>query len=95
MPASDRTAAIVMIALSGWCVLALLRRSPSRLDALVAGALGALAAGWLLGSPAYEGPRILSLPSTSGLTAADLGVPPSFFLSGAVLFAACRERRRR
>lgn len=83
-----------MAVLSAWCVCALLRRSPSRFDVLVAGALGALAAGWLLQSPAYEGPGIVSLTSTSGLAAADMGVPPSFFLSGAVLYAAWRDRRR-
>ncbi len=83
-----------MAVLSGWCVLALLRRTPSRLDVIVAGALGALAAGWLLQSPAYEGPGILALTDSSGLAAADMGVPPSFFLSGAVLYAAWRDRRR-
>ena len=93
MPVSDRVGAIAMMALSFAAVLALLRRSPSKVDVLLAGALGLLALGWLLQSPAYEGPGILALNSTSGLAAADLGVPPSLLLSAAVLYAAWRDRR--
>lgn len=92
MPASDRVGAIAMLLLSGWCVMALLRRRPGPLDVVVAVVLGALAVAWLLQSPAYEGPSVLRLTSTSGLAAADLGVPPSVFLSGAVLYAR-RSRR--
>ena len=93
MPVSDRVGAIAMMVLSIAAVLALLRRSTTRLDALLAAVLGLLALGWLLQSPAYEGPGILPLTSTAGLTAADLGVPPSLFLSAAVLYAAWRDRR--
>ena len=93
MPVSDRVGAIAMMALSFAAVLALLRRSPSKVDVLLAGALGLLALGWLLQSPAYEGPGILALTSTSGLAAADLGVPPSLLLSAAVLYATWRDRR--
>ena len=95
MPVSDRVGAIAIVVLSGWCVLALLRRAPHRVDVLVAGALGALAVGWLLQSPAYEGPGILALAPGRGLTAADLGVPPGLFLSTAVLWAAWRDRSGR
>ena len=95
MPFPDRAGALVMMGLCAAATLALLRRSPTRLDALLAAVLGVLALGWLLQSPAYEGPGILPLTSTSGLTAADLGVPPSLFLSAAVLYAAWRDRRGR
>ena len=93
MPVSDRVSAIAMMVLSVAAVLALLRRSPTRLDVLLAAVLGLLALGWLLQSPAYEGPGILALTSTSGLAAADLGVPPSLLLSAAVLYADWRDRR--
>ena len=95
MPFWERVAALAMMGLCAAATLALLRRSPTRLDALLAAVLGVLALGWLLQSPAYEGPGILPLTSTSGLTAADLGVPPSLFLSAAVLYAAWRDRRGR
>jgi len=93
VPVSDRVGAIAMMVLSVAAVLALLRRSPTRLDVLLAAVLGLLALGWLLQSPAYEGPGILALTPTSGLAAADLGVPPSLLLSAAVLYAAWRDRR--
>ena len=93
MPVYDRVGAIAMMVLSVAAVLALLRRSPTRLDVLLSAVLGLLALGWLLQSPAYEGPGILALTSTSGLAAADLGVPPSLLLSSAVLYAAWRDRR--
>jgi len=93
VPVSDRVSAIAMMVLSVAAVLALLRRSPTRLDVLLAAVLGLLALGWLLQSPAYEGPGILALTSTSGLAAADLGVPPSLLLSAAVLYADWRDRR--
>ena len=93
VPASDRVGAIAMMVLSVPAVLALLRRSPSKVDVLLAGVLGLLALGWLLQSPAYEGPGVLALNSTTGLAAADLGVPPSLLLSVAVLYAAWRDRR--
>ena len=95
MPFWERVAALAMMGLCAAATLALLRRSPTRLDALMAGGLGAMALGWLLHSPAYEGPGIVPLTSTSGLTVADLGVPPSLFLSFAVLYAAWRDRRGR
>ena len=94
MPVSDRVGALAMVVLNLAAVLALLRRSPSKVDVLLAGVLGLLALGWLLQSPAYEGPGVLALTSTSGLAAADLGVPPSLLLSGSVLYAAWRDRRR-
>ena len=93
VPASDRVGAIAMMVLSVPAVLALLRRSPRKVDVLLAGVLGLLALGWLLQSPAYEGPGVLALNSTTGLAAADLGVPPSLLLSAAVLYAAWRDRR--
>ena len=87
--------ALAMMGLCAAATLALLRSSPTRLDALMAGGLGVMALSWLLHSPAYEGPGIVALTSTSGLTVADLGVPPSLFLSFAVLYAAWRDRRGR
>ena len=95
MPLSDRVGATAMMVLCASATLALLSRRPTRSDVLSAGALAALALWWLLQSPAYEGPGILELTSTSGLTAADLGVPPSLMLSAAVLYAAWRDRRGR
>ena len=95
MPTSDRVRALAMVGLAAWCTCALLRRRRSRADVAAAAALAVLAAWWLFQSPAYEGPGVLALTSTSGLAAADMGVPPSCFLAGAVLFAAWRDRRRR
>ena len=95
MPAGERARAIAMVVGAGWCVLALLRPRRGVADVAVAGALGVFAAWWLLDSPVYEGPSILGLTSTAGLAAADLGVPPSLFLSAAVLYAAWRDRRGR
>ena len=84
-----------MIVGAGWCVLALLRPRTGPADVAVAASLGGLAVWWLLDSPVYEGPGILQLTRTDGLAAADLGVPPSLFLSAAVLYAAWRDRRGR
>lgn len=87
MPASDRVRALTAVVLAGWCAWVLVRGRVGRLDAGAAGALAVLAAWWLLQSPAYEGPTVLPLTGSSGLTMADLGVPPSLFLSAAVLWS--------
>jgi hypothetical protein len=91
MPAHDRVLAVGLIALSGWSVLALLRPKLSRSDVVLAAVLLVGCLVWLLQSPAYEGPTVLRLTATNGLTAADLGVPPGLFLAAGVLVRAARS----
>lgn len=91
MPAADRGLALALVLLSAWSVLALVRARPTRLDEVLAVALAAGCLWWLFASPAYEGPGILALTSTAGLTVADLGVPPGLFLSAGVLVKARRR----
>ncbi|MCW2616800.1 MAG: hypothetical protein JWN08_3794 [Frankiales bacterium] len=83
-----------MIVLAAWCVLALLRRRRGTCDLGAAAVLAVLALWWTFDSPAYEGPGILTLTDSSGIAAADLGVPPSLFLSAGVAFAWWRDRRQ-
>ena len=92
MPAHDRVLAVILVVLSGWCVVALMRRRLGRSDVVLAVALAVGCLAWLLGSPAYEGPTVVRLTDSNGLTAADLGVPPGLFLAAGVLLKAAWSR---
>lgn len=94
MPTSERVLALLLVAAALWCVLALSRRRrPGLLDTAVAALLLAGSLLWLFGSPAYEGPTIVVLTASRGLSVADLGVPPGLALGAAVLWTAWRDRR--
>ena len=94
MPPAERARAVVLVLLSGWAVVALLKARPSRVDQALAALLAAGCLWWLFDSPAYEGPGVVSLTADSGLTAADLGVPPGLFLAAAVLLKPRLHRGR-
>ena len=94
VPVADRVHAVVLVLLSGWAVVALLKTQPNAFDQALAALLATGCLWWLFDSPAYEGPGVLSLTAHNGLTAADLGVPPGLFLAAAVL-AKPRLRRVR
>lgn len=94
MPAGQRALAVALVLLSGWAVVSLLKARPGRLDRVAAVLLAAGALWWLFDSPAYEGPGIVALSSSDGLTVADLGVPPALFLSAGVLVKEWLTRRR-
>lgn len=93
MPVGERVLALLLVALACWCALVLLRRDrPTRVDLPVAVLLAAGSLRWLFESHAYEGPTVLALTHSSGLTAVDLGVVPDLCLAGCVLLRAFRAR---
>lgn len=89
---SERLVALLFVALSVACVVLLLRRPVRLRGLLVAGPLAAVALVWLFGTRAYEGPTVLALTPTRGLTVADLLVLPALALAAAVA-VACRHDR--
>ena len=64
---------------------------PGRLAVVWAGASAALTIDWALHKAPYEGPAILTLTATRGLTIVDLVVPPSLAITAAVLVRAYRR----
>ena len=94
MPLGERLLALALIALACWCVLVLWRRRlPGRLDLAVAVVLAVGSLWWLFASRVYEGPTVLALTATRGLTAVDLAVVPDLLLAAAVLASRVRDAR--
>ena len=93
MPLGERLLALALILLACWCVLVLWRRRrPGRLDLAVALVLAVGSLWWLFASRVYEGPTVLALTATRGLTAVDLAVVPDLLLATAVLASRVRDR---
>lgn len=92
MPATERALALVLVALGCWCVVVLARGRPHRVDPVLGGLLVGGSVWWLFTSRAYEGPTVLALTSTRGLTAVDLAVLPSVCLGVAVAIRWWRPR---
>ena len=81
----------VVLAATGACLPLARARRPGLLAVIWAGASAALTVAWALHKAPYEGPAILSLTATRGLTVVDLVVPPSLAISAAVLVRAYRR----
>lgn len=96
MPLAERVLALLLVALACGCVLALVGRpAPGRRAVAAAVLLGIGSLWWLFSSRAYEGPTVLALSATRGLTAVDLAVPPDLCLAAGVLVRAEAARRSR
>ncbi len=93
MPAEQSILAVLIAVLTVVLVLALVQRWTGRLVLVGAALLGLASLSWLLASPVYEGPSVLTLTPSRGLTISDLGVPPGLLVSAAVLYTVWRDRR--
>ena len=93
MTAGQRALALLQVGLALSCVVLLVRRRIGLGGAIVAGSSAAASLLWLFTSEAYEGPAVLSLTSTMGLTLGDMGVPTALALAVAVLYRVWRDAR--
>lgn len=89
MTSAEQLLAVSVVLAATLACLALARQSrPGRVAVVWAGASAALTIDWALHKAPYEGPAILTLTATRGLTVVDLVVPPSLAISAAVLVRA-------
>ncbi|MDT7537987.1 MAG: hypothetical protein QOI82_1572 [Actinomycetota bacterium] len=95
MPLDERLLALVLMLITCWCVVVLGFQRPRRIDVIVAVELLLGSAAWLWLHRAYEGPTVVRVSATHGLTVSDLWVPPCVLLALGVLLKAVRKREPR
>ena len=96
MSGREQLLAVVVLVLTTGCVVPLARRRQPRVVGLVwAIATAAALLTWFLHKAPYEGPAIIRLSSTRGLTVVDMIVPPGLALAASVGVRWWVARRRR
>lgn len=94
MHLSEQLLAVAVLVLVTGCVVPLTLPSAPGARALTWAATTAVVVlVWFLHKAPYEGPAILEVTPTHGLTVVDMVVPPGLALAGAVAYRWWRARR--
>ncbi len=89
--AEQLLAVVVVLGATLTCVPLARSVRPGRLAVVWAVGSALVTVEWFLRKAPYEGPAILTITATRGLTVVDLIVPPSLAISAAVLVRAFRR----
>lgn len=93
MRAVEQVLAVAVLVSATGCVVPLARaRRPGGAAAAWALLTLAVVAAWFLHKAPYEGPAIITVTPTRGLTVVDMVVPPGLAVAFAVLWRSWRQR---